>query len=630
MKKLLRLFMLATSLSMLLAASCEREPLPDGTFIGYDDMTIKSFIIADIPAAGGVVTPVVEYQYKALYKKGKVINEEIHTDGATVSFEVFDENLNVDKANKTIFAGINEHTTEMFYAVKAVVFCGDARAETETKVKQLASPEGIVSSETVRLPLALLPHDCVDRFDLQGQGLDTKEIHYESANADGIVTMADNIAGYGNMGDYETVSVSGAEIGVTGGQIVRIDTYRSGKVDTVVVEEPVFEVKTTYKVFNYGDTEYVSGKTSPDTHMDPPASSFKDGKWTIAKVGVGAKIMDLDKAKGIPMYDLYRSIGKFTDIQHTLTATAGGETQTIILRQKENDKIGETDKYIEIVNFLAAEVRGFYPLPNIEDFPPGSKPKWLKDYEVFNKDFYDNYNSKLRFFGGSPDIYDDVWYSFEYTKDLHPDGNRQVTIQNVCDVMWHKPQNIYLTRDKSELLVTEAELVRQIPYAKVTATANVKKKNGEIENIKHVYEWTIDLHFNKTFFDINLPVIEDAAEDFQWTFKYEWQYYRPGKNDGLIPQGDGTGHMSQGTQADFSLADDEIDKYSNFNEFDWPEYLEFTIWDRRKLCWEWAEEAKISGFVLPMDNEESDYLPHIIDGVPQVDNNGNYMDGRPN
>ena len=340
--------------------------------------------------------------------------------------------------------------------------------------------------------------------------------------------------------------------------------------------------------------------------------------------------MDLDKAKGIPLYDLYRSIGKFTDIQHTLTATAGGETQTIILRQKENDKIGETDKYIEIFNFFAAEAKGFYPLPNIEDFPPGSNPKWLKDYEVFNKEFYEVYDSKLRMWPGSPDVYEDVWYSFECTKDLHPDGDRTATIGAVCDALWYKPQNIYLTGEKSELLVTEVELVRQIPYAKVTATASVKKKNGEVENIKHVYEWDINLRYNKTRFNIFLPVIEDAAEDFQWTLKYEWQYYRPGKNDGLILQGDGTGHMSQGTQADFSLADDEIDKYSNFNEFDWPEYLEFTIWDRRKLCWEWAEEAKVWGFVLPMKSDYSNYDPHIIDGVPQVDNNGNYMDGRPN
>ena len=611
LKRLFRILALAVPMFIF---SCEEKIEPSDYIISYSDLKISSFTIPDIPAAGGQVKPEVTYTYKQTTTKGKDVTEETRNVGATVRFETSAKQLSFDAVKGILEAKPNELVQDVIYEVRVYVSIANLNSSGTANARQLAAPEELLSTETVQLPLTLESHDCVVKRRIEGEGLDTHEIKYESHNTPGRITPEDNAKGYGNTFDPECISVLGEELTVKGGQIVKIDTYKSGRIDTTVITEPVFEVSTTYEIKYDGITEKYTPQTAPDNHINPPTSSYKDGKWTINKIGIGAKDLRQD-TDGTTFYDKHVLIQPFVNTKHTLTATADGNVVYLELAQKENVEIYRSHIFVEVQDFVAVMQREYYNWPNIEDYPPGHNPKWLKDYEVYNDEVL-KYNGTDYMHGVTDMMMQNAWHDTRDTKDMHPDGNRKVVILTRCDAQTKQPRLTYLSGEQSDQLYWH-NYFGEITWARLTATAKVKMKDGTVQDIKHTYVWDLDYHFfGKTgvgnLLTAELPLIDDAAEDFQWKLSFEYKHLRPGRNDAAEPYG-GILPYYQG----YTMTDEEMKEYSNYYEYNWPEKYEYSVWDRKSLIRDWEDQV-LSGFIscMGLGITPSSY-PHYIDGEPQ-------------
>lgn len=579
MKKIIISF-LSLSLISILVISCEKDPIlePVST-ITFEDLTITSITIPDIPANGGTVEPIVTYSFTEVTHRGKTEEKVERTTGATVSFESMDYRLKV--YNNILSVNINETIEDILYPIVATVRIGQTKAQMDATAKQLANNEEIISSETLQLPLRLGPHTCVEYFTL------FEEISYTSENENGIVTFADHSisSDRGNIGDPECISVFGNELDVTGGHIARIDTYRSGRIDTTILTEAVFEAVTTYEVLDATEKIYTAGKDSPEYHIDHPSSSYSNNKWSISKVGIGSYHPVYYKEHDV--------INEYFRIKHTLKATADGKTVSLTLWQHENREVSSTHRLVDIQFLRIGFQRDYYNWPNIEDYPAGSNPKWprVKDvYTMFDwslpedkidddRDYYNRNRGVLRDANAYANFYD--------TKDMHPDGNRDLSFMVYGKAIVQFPQRTYMTGDKSPLHYDSAYAEfwkKQVKEVKITATAEVKMKNGRKEKVEYVYECKRSPDFDMyDCFNAYLPVVKYAAEDFCWNIKFEYEFFSSDDNKfcGLKP--------------------DEIEEFSNYNDFDWSP-VEFKVMDRLSLISDWQNQTGMwfceNGFYL--------------------------------
>ena len=596
MKKLLKFLILAFGLSAMMATSCEREVIPEYIPNEYTNLEITAFSVPEFPAAGQTVTPLVEYRYNIIADRGTPY-EKVSTFsiGCEVTFETDSPFISVDNDKLTLTAALNETVLERTATVKVIVtkkVNGKTMLEASRQMgtRQEGNVEEVLSSTELQLPLHIAPHECVE-FQLEGEGINRKEVKY--------------LNDVWNQTKY--ISVLGAELEISGGQFVRMDTYRSGRIDTVVLCEPTFTTTTKYDYVEYeaGVANIVTytDETAPDWQTGHPSSYYKDGKWIINKTGVG--IIDTVKGYHNGYKNNYYNINKrYQTIKHTIKAYADGNVLEITLNQMPNRQLGLAEKKYEILEHRHDIQRRYYNFPNIEDFPPGSNPKWLKDYEVFN--MYD-YDAEI----GTIDDFDNTysgfcqraWHNFYLTKDLHPDGNRDITLMQAFRVRIYPEEMVYLSGDRIknlDIYETPDHQSLEIARAYATIEADVKFADNQIHHITHTYEWDdkyadfkeSGYHFpcNMHMIKIIIPVVEEAVEDFEWHIKFEYQYQ-------VVDNGR---------------------EFVNPEKLEMPtQTLEYTAWDRKtRIVEDWLDKTTISGFVSNMGNNIPSWNPYLIDGEP--------------
>lgn len=565
----------------IISISCEKDPaLGPVSSITYEDMRITSFSIPDIPALGGTVEPILTYVFTEVTHRGAYEEKSERTSGATVTFDVIDGKLSIDNSNMKIAANVNETVDDKLYTVAAKVSIGKLYGTAETKVKQFANKEEIIATDTIRVPLRLGPHNCVKYYSLY------EEVSYASNNEDGIITREDNHNKLGNTGDYECVSLFGTELDVTGGQLIQIDTYRSGRVDTTVLVEPVIETVTTYELYRESDhKKYVSGPDTPDYHIGAPSSSYSNNKWIITPLGIGAKNPEY--------YERYDIINTYDHITHTINATVNGQTLSLTLKQHENREVSSEHRYADIQLFRIGFQREYYNWPNIEDYPLGSNPKWPRVKEVYtmfdwtlpeseirnDRDYYNRDRRKLR----NASLYANIYE----TKDMHPDGNRNLTFMVYGKAQVAFPQKTYLSGEKSPFRYDTAYTdfwEKEGKEIKITATADVKLKDGTIKPVRYDFSYVrFILDPMPTGFEALMPVVEDAAEDFCWTVKFECFFQTE----------------SIANKTFCGLQPNEIEQYSNL--YDYSSSLEVKVFDRLSHISDWQQEVGIEGYEVGLE-----------------------------
>lgn len=553
-----RILFLSTPLllTMLSASFCSKEPIPQTTET-YSNMRISEFSYSEIPSAGGEASPVIEYSYTAETTDGRT---ETRTAGATLTYHC--SSLTIDKSSGKISAEVNPKTTARTFNVTVKISKGAASAEKTVTVTQAASAEEIIDSKTMQLPLMLEPHKCVyptDYYDEINNKwiIDVyKEHEYLTTRTDGkldrdyteVMNPGWNPAKIGT--DPEYVSVKGLSIGITGGELVTINTYRSGKRDTVVIEEPAFTTSTDYTYL----LSWIDGKDEPSQR---PKCSYSEGKWNINTVGYG----------------------RYLDIIHTITAAAGDRSTAITIGQHSNYPIDKLPDHLVFKDHNLSTQRDIWP--NYEDYPVGCSPKWPKMNDIYGN--------------GEPEF-----FPLTDTKDLHPDGNRQIAFTLNVTFDYMRTRFVYLSG------VTEDEHVEE-PFnddlwlrggITVTATADVPLKDGTMATATHVSEWIQPLETNYyngrgalSCFSVKLPVIEDAAEDFVWHINFSLN----------LPPEQTIHFCNLGTE-------------SNYFEQDWT-FAEITFNDRLYTVKEYREEKKISGLFagsLSYEYEKGDIIQNTI------------------
>jgi len=551
----------ALILAAFIVISCDKDSQTGET---YSEMQITEFVYAEIPAAGGVVTPKVTYKYKATTSAGK---EEERTTGAITVFAGNNSKYAVDQNTGAITAPANPGVDPISFNVDVNVSKETATSHKTIVVVQAGSKEEIIDTKTVQLPIILAPHKCVypAGYDPENERYlfdTTKEYEYTTTRTDGKtdrdymdqINPKSGIIGVGaKIGvTPEYVSVAGIEIPVSGGEIVNINTYRSGRVDTTIVAKAAYSVSTNY---TFQDEWYVDDNTSKytvDEETERPKSSISNNVWKINKIGYGS----------------------YYSISHTITATANGQKIDLTINQQTNYVIGKKEDYLVFKNHNLYTQRDNWP--NFEDYPVGSSPKWAKDE-------YGDY------------------VAMEDTKDLHPDGNRYIDFYFHSTFDRMAGGNKYISGAIGKDYVIQYHKYVEMDWptfrggVKITATANVKLKDGSTKSVKHTSEWIqpekINANHNLSSFTILLPVVENAAEDFNWTFKFEFSL----------------------TEKHY-LYDINL-KNSNFFEYNWT-FKDFTFKDCLYTVKEYDEAKKISGiFAGSVYNEKNQ--GDIIDGVEQ-------------
>ena len=548
---------IALALTVFLLNACGEDPMPGPgaePHIYYSDMEITSFSYADVPAEGGKVKPTVTYQYKKFTEySSKNIKEEVMKDGAVLSF--YSDSLIIDKESGEITVEVNATIDVRTFdvAVEAVMDNYDkpyipTKANKAATVKQLGNKEEVISSETVQLPLALEPHLCAMPFNDGTSVLSEKDIieeTYTSNNADGKYDdafLAQHKAySHGVLKTEEHVPTTGATIKVGGGQLARVDTYRSGKLDTVILAEPAITTKTTYNFVGNSTGYYKYPHVYTEDPSQSPNSAFANGTWTID--AIGAETVD--------------------EIKHTLTATVEGLSTTLTLNQNPNFtvKAVRNNWFLHIQSIGVETQRDEWP--DYEDYPVGSNPKWPKDENGL----------------GLP---------LEDTKALHPDVNRYIVFKlpMVCDRI--QPQWQYLSGAIDP--IEDSTIYNRWRHRTIiTATASVRLKDGTTKNIEHTSEWFNTNHLPTMY----IPVVENAAEDFEWTFTIS-----------IFPE-----------EVDMLISEFDVKNDTDLLSQTW-ELPKVKFWDRLLTFKEYDEAKRFSG----MFNTSIGFygvLGDIIDGVPQ-------------
>jgi len=316
-------------------ASCVVRQSADCT-VAYSELEITELSYPVVPAEGGTVSPQIRCSYKKVttYGSGEK-KEEFSSEGVTLVFSSKDE-IKVDSQTGEITMDLNGYETNE-YNVTVTATLGDMSVSRDVVVTRLGQEDRVVGSTTEQLPLKLAPHTCVhylyQRMEQQDWNIPVKEeTEYISNSTDGThqkdwqgeLLVNDNHC-FNDMwakGYPEYVSAKGTSIRVSGGELVRIDLYKSGKRDTVVVAEPIFNTDVQY-TFKRNDKRFSGGFVEEKTQS--PSSYFNDGVWDIKRIGAE----------------------EVSDIIHTLTAVAGENSTFVKLRQNNNFVVGETDGRVE-------------------------------------------------------------------------------------------------------------------------------------------------------------------------------------------------------------------------------------------------------------------------------------------
>ncbi len=233
------------------------------------------------------------------------------------------------------------------------------------------------------------------------------------------------------------------------------------------------------KIGHYGnDTDYgvkIRERGIENTVEDPaqrPRSSVTGSVWTIDAVGAD----------------------EYYNILHTLTATVDGQSTSISLGQSHNTVVNAVIYPYERVytdfRFTGTDRDNY---PEIEDYPPGSTPKWAKQTNGTK------------------------WMDPFHTKSLHADSERVIKLlptQKSKELVNH--ERIYLSGAHREATFRDmpSENLFLIESATIVAEGTVKLKDGTAKKITHTYEW-----YNRRVQSlyILIPVIENLAESFVWT-----------------------------------------------------------------------------------------------------------------
>ena len=565
----------------LCLASCAKEIDPAEELkeidpaeeLSYSDMQITEFSYSDIPAAGGKITPTIAYKYKVTDGNGKT---EEKTSGATLTFGCPDNRYTVDKATGEIVAASNETIDEISFEVVVTAAIETTSSNKTITVRQAAAEEGIISTKTIQLPITLATHKCVYRVygtNEEYWNFDTSEEYaYITTRNDGKCDrdFMDQVKPESGVKTSikvgitpEYVSTRGIDIQINGGDLANINTYRSGKIDTVIVSKAEFKTSTKY---TFVTEQFLNDGKYENTSDDPsqaPKCSYANGIWSIAKMG----------------------FGRYTDISHTLTATVNGQTTSITINQNNNYVSGKLPEYIIFKEHGLTVSRDSWP--NFEDYPVGcSSPKWDK-----------------------PD--GESYRAYEDTKDLHPDGNRYVEFYFTSSFDRMQGRNVYISGAVSEFRLNQHHVYEDRSTwlrggVIITATANVKLKDGSTKTVTHKSEWlqptTAEESTHKyrgrgytdmLCFSFYVPVVENAAEDFEWTFKFQFIL-----------------------TADNYFWGDNVKEQTNYFDYNWA-FKDFTFKDCLYTVKEYRDAKNLSGFFDGQDKHPA-YQGDIIDGIEQT------------
>lgn len=459
--------------------------------------------------------------------------------------------------------------------ILTLILAACSATESSMIIRQLPSPEEITSIETIMEQLSLSPHTCAYPLNEKAWNQDywtdgKEEITYTNTGTDGTPdrdysdrhNTSCTITAW-NYGEREYISSKGTDIKFTGGRLLKVTTWRSGKKDTCVLCEPEYATSTTYRFFN-NDAHH--GPRNIEDTTQSPSSSVNGNTWTIERIGAEWVI----------------------DISHTLTATAGDSTTSLTVRQNDNWPLADTtSSWMEIKGHWLHTQREHWP--EFEDYPIGSIPKWPKAKDVPYDDPSDP----------------SFTHSTKDTKSFHPDGNRYIRFYFSCEGYAHYGNFSYMSgavqRDQtfSKLYLNRYRNQNWLRGGvTVTATANVKLTNGRDTTVTHISEWIQDPNDQISYLDyfyLYLPVVENAAEDFEWTIDFVFDHNKIKYMRGV-----------------------DLDN-GNFHQYDWS-IESLTFRDCLYTEDQFTEERRLSYFSDgSMDADvwyNRRYLGDIIDGVP--------------
>ena len=487
------------SAAILFASACE-QLRPDK--VEYSDLTITEFHFeGDINGAGQTVSPIINYSY--IESMGG--NSVTKTDGASVSFESSLSRVSfLDDGRMKV--NYNPSLEPEQFSVTITVSIGDISQSKQTIVTQLGCEDYIIDSKTIQLPIKLAPHTCV--YPLSGaRGIasnylpefDDQEITYVSNSPHGLLDKdprelgkPENIylSNYFNcvglfveLADKdmtpEFLSASGAEISISGGEVVTINRHLSGKIDTTVIEKPVYYTKGIYGNHPFGCT---NGQLDSDDELKYVSTeeSFYFDKLAEAQEQprIEGNTWIVPKLTG-PHWGYL-----------TLGAKCGDKyVDEIILGQNQN--------WIThiIRQAYLTEVKYKNPLddaPTFDQYPVGANPQW-----------------KL----SCPGLYYDPFYN----GDLFVDSYRTIRLEPIFCFKEH----IYIRLiNGEEVLIGKYDHIQRsegciADNTHVKLSAEVPTSEGT-KHVEHLYEWN---HF-RDMFSVNYFVVPmlgfDCSEEFYW------------------------------------------------------------------------------------------------------------------
>lgn len=587
----------ALLISIIMLASCSKDALtPSGGGGGssagtvtYRSLTINKVECDTVDAVGGIVVPKVDYTYiKVTTKNGSESEQKMNT-GAKVVFSVTGEGWKIDEQGNV--SAVANQTTDFLKAnLDVTVTIGNEKAQKKHELVQRASEDRIVDASYCMLPIWIEEHQCAypmtsyvrnSTFKYKDNSFATKEHYYISEQKNGKLKInweEVTIDGYesGMALNYkdtnpEYIGAAGTQIRFHGGEYAQVVTYLSGKKDTTIVEEPKYTVSTKYEFIkgeryteSYTYAEGITGYRTAyrgDDKKASPKSSLNGNVWTISKIGnVEVK-----------------------NVSHTLTAQANGMSTSLTLNQNDNFV---TETLNDTLIWRDPEIYcNRTDWPDIADYPVGSDPKWL--------------------------VYDGAWWSEKDNRDLHPDGNRFVDIRAIVHYIHYKGAWKFYSGSQEKpcqaaetFSAREDKSMRPAHGFKMTAKADVKMKDGSVKHVSHVSEWP-GLKIPKTYkssqpyLTIELPVVENAAEDFQWTITIDFNME---EDDYYLVNGN----------VYLTREQTNIDEYGP----QWKK-IKYQIWDRLTKISDWEKAVKFGGFVhtsCAPTSMADNCLGDIIDG----------------
>lgn len=478
---------------------------------------------------GGIFTPTLKYSYNAhiTWSNGKE-TDEILTSGASVSYSGGPEGASFGE-NGDFTLPVNPKIEDRSFKIKAVVTIDEESAESEKDFTQFASPEEIVETYTYQNPIVMAEHKAVyprlgtskvyqstrmrdtlwlysakytadiDR-PMEGvisggeyeyisnstNGTATRNYHdqwnyektggedyntYEIRTDDGHpLNVTTNIVGTQVPLDSlrcEFVSAKGVTIPVSGGELMQVNVYRSGKQDTTLVAKPEWSTEllmvkdSTYTQVEVGGEDFKWYEDRPIEVYEPfDVNAFNvseaDGKHlqslALYNLNKNAKYeyTDADLPESNYSNGIWniRRIGNFvTDpkiIVHRLVATVsdGDDTkrQTVEVYQNKNYPLGHLGYIIKIQDASIRSAREIY------------KPIYCHDdYDINGGKIWPGLGSDNK-----PIVLDEEyhWNAFsplENTYCLSPDGNRDILVYfDKIFYKWYNPRIVYFTGGVSE------------------------------------------------------------------------------------------------------------------------------------------------------------------------------------